>query len=94
MVVPIFWPLVLTVGADDTWGGGGGGGAATFSAGLGAALTGSGGRGGVVGTAAVLDATLLTAMMTSLGQVCVESASQYAIFPGSAPVFAAAVAVQ
>ena len=66
MVVPIFWPLVLTVGAEATWGGGGGGGGVTFSAGLAAALTGSGGRVGAVCVTAGLDATLLTAMMTSL----------------------------
>jgi len=65
MVVPMRWPLVLTVGAAATCGGAGGAGGVTRSAGLSAAFTGSGWRGGVAGTAAVLEATVLTAMMNS-----------------------------
>jgi hypothetical protein len=64
IVVPIRWPLVLTVGAAATCGGAGG---AARSTGLSATvLTGSGWRaGGVAWTAAVLEATELTAMMNS-----------------------------
>jgi hypothetical protein len=67
IVVPIRWPLVLTVGAAATCGGAGGAGGAARSTGLSATvLTGSGWRaGGVAWTAAVLEATELTAMMYS-----------------------------
>jgi len=65
MVVPMRWPLVLTVGADAACGGAGGAGGATRSAGWATAFTGSGWRGGVACTVAVLEATVLTAMMHS-----------------------------
>ena len=65
IVVPMRWPLVLTVGAGAACCGGGAGGA-DCSAGLGAACTGSAWRGGGVDwTAALFEATELTAMMSS-----------------------------
>jgi len=65
IVVPMRWPLLLTVGAGAACCGGGAGGLAC-SAGLGAAWTGSAWRGGGVDwTAALFEATELTAMMSS-----------------------------
>jgi hypothetical protein len=66
MVVPMRWPLVLTLGAVAACGGGGGAGGVICSAGLSTAFTGSGWRGGVAWMVAVLlEATVLTAMMNS-----------------------------
>jgi hypothetical protein len=67
MVVPMRWPLVLTVGAVAACGGGGGGACSTRSGGFSTGLSCSGWRGGVACWTAVLllEATVLTAMMNS-----------------------------
>jgi hypothetical protein len=64
MVVPMRWPLVLTVGALAACGGGGGAGGVIRSAGW-STFTGSGWRGGVACIVVVLGTTVLTAMMNS-----------------------------
>jgi hypothetical protein len=64
MVVPMRWPLVLTDGAVAACGGGGGAGGVIRSAGL-STFIGSGWRVGVACIAALLGATVLTAMMNS-----------------------------